>query len=87
MAESYVNEQDIKRIKAKMQEVVELGTKQDMSVNPLKYTVSNPLDIVLAVSIDRLEKSSQILNRLTVILIVFTIFLAILTGISVWKLF
>lgn len=86
MEKPYLNEEDIKGIKAKMQEVVELGAKQGMSVNPLKYTISNPLDIVLAISIDRLDNDSKRLNTLTKWLIALTVILAILTGISVWKL-
>ena len=82
-----INEEEIKNIKAIIEATAKLGHQQGMSFTDLKYIVHNPLDVILAISIDRLEKSSKILNRLTIVLIALTVILAILTGISVWKLF
>ena len=87
MAKLYINEGDIKEITEKMKLITELGQKEGISINPVKYSVFNPLQVVLAVSIDRLDKSSKRLNYLTWALVGLTVVLAILTGISVWKIF
>lgn len=88
MKKPYLDENEIKEFKERLQATIDLGAKHDMKFTILGNISSfNPLDVILALSTERLDKSSKRLNRLTWVLIALTVILAILTGISVWKLF
>jgi len=58
-----------------------LGAKLDTNLT------NNTLALMEVINIERLEKSSKILNRLTSWLIALTLLLTILTAILVWRTF
>ena len=86
MAEPYISEKDVSVFKERMETTEALGRKYNINFNPHENTIFNAFEVLLAVSSERLEKSSKTLERLTIWLIVLNGILAILTGISIWKL-
>ena len=87
MAKSYLTEKELKEFKARLEATAELGKKYDAKFTLLgNITSFNPLDVVLALYTERLDRSSRRLNCLTWALIALTAVLAVLTGISLWKL-
>ena len=79
MPKPYLSEGDIKDFKERLDCTYELAKEHGVPLvskgNIIGY---NPLDVIMIVSIDRLNKSSKILNRLTKILIILTIVLAVI---------
>jgi transketolase N-terminal domain/subunit len=86
MAKSFITEDELKDFKERMQATVERAKTHgiELTSGSISY---NPLQVMLALYTDRLDKSSRRLICLTRVLIILTVILAILTGISVWRIF
>jgi hypothetical protein len=88
MGKSFLSESDVKSIKDRYEATVKIGNEQGMNFVPFSQDLQfNPLNLMSAISTERLEKSAKTLNCLTIVLIIITAFLAILTGMSAWKLY
>jgi len=82
MVKPFINEDDVKIFQARMQATEILGKKYGITFTPLGNINSlNPMEVITAVSVDRLEKSSDKLNILTWVLIVLT-FILMVVGIA-----
>ncbi len=77
MVESYINENDMKNLLARLETTVSLGRKHGVAFTSLGTVYYNPFDVIMAVSAERLDKSSKRLNCLTAALIILTSVLAI----------
>ncbi len=87
MAKPYLDEKEISTFKERMEATQTLGAKYGITFVPHQNTVFNSLEILKAISTERLGNSSRRLECLTWVLVGLTIILTILTGMTVWKAF
>jgi len=76
LMEPYLSEAEVRDFKARMDATVGLGRRHGVNLvsGNIEY---NPLQVILAISTERLDKSSKMLNRLTMILTALTFILLI----------
>ncbi len=85
MAKPYLTEDELKDFSERLKATVELGNKHGGKLTTATYIPSfSPLDVIVALYSERLDRTSRRLNRLTWALIVLTAVLTVLTGLLVW---
>lgn len=84
MAEPYISEDDIKLFRERIDATYDLCEKHNIKLTTKGYiSAFNPLDVIMAVSVERLDKSSKRLDYLTKVLIGLTIVLAVVGIINI----
>lgn len=77
-AKPLLSEDELEEFMERLDTTIELGKKHNVPFTQLEHVQSlNPLDVMLIISTERLDKSSDRLNCLTKILIVLTSFLVV----------
>lgn len=88
MAESFLTENEIKQLIARLDATWEFSEKYKAKLmSPHNVGQFNTLDVIVALYSERLDKSSKRLNWLTIALTGLTSILAILTAVMLWKSF
>ncbi len=77
MAEPYISENDVKKFIERYETTVRLGKKEGVAFPPIGNVYQKPIDVIMSVYAERLDKSSKRLNRLTSLLIALTMVLTI----------
>jgi len=77
MVEPYINEKDLIIILERLETTIELGKKHGIAFSKLGNVYQDPFNVIMAVSSERLDKSSKMLNSLTAALIILTSILTI----------
>ncbi len=63
MVESYISENDVKNLVARLEATIELGKQNGIAFTKLGTVYYNPFDVLTAVSAERLDRSSKRLNE------------------------
>ncbi|HEX79034.1 MAG TPA: hypothetical protein G4O19_02640 [Dehalococcoidia bacterium] len=84
MAEPYISDNDIKLFRERIDATYDLCEKHSIRLTTKGHiSAFNPLDVIMAISIERLDKSSKRLNYLTKVLTGLTIVLAVVGIINI----
>ena len=87
MTKPYLSESEVEEFKARIRATFDLGEKHGAKFTNPGNISFNPVEVIGALSVDRLDKSSRRLEWLTWALVGLTVILTILTGISMWEQF